>query len=55
MAKPSELSSRKTTEAVLALLRREGPDARIACAFEISDQTLYRWRDDFPATAGGTR
>jgi len=49
MAKPSELSPRQPTKAVLALLRREEPAARIAPWFEISEQTLYRWRDEFLA------
>ena len=49
MAKPSELSPKQRTEAVLALLRREEPAARIARRFEISEQTLYRWRDEFLA------
>jgi transposase-like protein len=34
-------------EAVLSLLRRDEPAAVIARRFSISEQTLYRWRDDF--------
>ena len=33
------------------LLRREEPAAKLARRFGISEQTLYRWRDDF--LAGG--
>ena len=33
------------------LLRREEPAAKLARRFRISEQTLYRWRDDF--LAGG--
>ncbi len=49
MAKPSELSPEQRIEALLALLRREELAARIARRFEISEQTLYRWRDEFLA------
>ena len=33
------------------LLRREEPAAKLARRFGVSEQTLYRWRDDF--LAGG--
>ena len=33
------------------LLRREEPAGKLARRFEISEQTLYRWRDEF--LAGG--
>ncbi|MBI2806963.1 MAG: helix-turn-helix domain-containing protein [Planctomycetes bacterium] len=36
-------------EAVLSLLRREEPAAQLARRYGISEQTLYRWRDDFLA------
>jgi transposase-like protein len=36
---------------VLALLRREEPAAQLARRFGVSEQTLYRWRDEF--VAGG--
>lgn len=54
MGKKSELSIEKRTEAVLALLRREEPNAQIARRYGVSEQTLYRWRDEFLA-AGKAR
>lgn len=51
MAKRSELSVAQRREAVLALLRREEPAAVLARRFSVSEQTLYRWRDEF--LAGG--
>jgi transposase-like protein len=47
MPKRSELSVEQRREAVLALLRREEPAVQLARRFGISEQTLYRWRDDF--------
>jgi len=51
MAKHSDLSEAKRREAVLALLRREETGAKLARRYGISEQTLYRWRDEF-ITAG---
>ena len=51
MGKRSELTASQRREVVLMLLRREEPAARLARRFGISEQTLYRWRDDF--LAGG--
>src|SRR5438046_5602340 len=51
MPKRSELTVEKRREAVLALLRREEPAALLARRFGVSEQTLYRWRDEF--LAGG--
>jgi transposase-like protein len=34
---------------VLALLRREEPAGVLARRWGVSEQTLYRWRDDFMA------
>lgn len=51
MPKHSELTSAQRREAVLALLRREEPAAQLARRWGISEQTLYRWRDEF--LAGG--
>jgi transposase-like protein len=53
MPKRSELTVEQRREAVLALLRREEPAVQLARRYEISEQTLYRWRDDFLA-AGET-
>lgn len=51
MAKRSDVSVAKRREAVLALLRREEPAAKLARRYGVSEQTLYRWRDEF--LAGG--
>jgi transposase len=47
MGKRSDVDPKQRTEAVLALLRREEPGARIARRFGVSEPTLYRWRDEF--------
>jgi transposase len=49
MPKHSDLTVEQRREAVLALLRREEPAAQLARRYGISEQTLYRWRDDFLA------
>jgi transposase-like protein len=51
MGKRSELTAAQRRDAVLALLRREEPASRLARRFGVSEQTLYRWRDEF--LAGG--
>jgi transposase-like protein len=51
MGRRSDLSVAQRREAVLALLRREEPAARLARRFGVSEQTLHRWRDEF-LTAG---
>ena len=51
MGKRSGLTAAQRCEAVLSLLRREEPAARLARRVGVSEQTLYRWRDDF--LAGG--
>ena len=51
MPKRSELTVELRREAVLALLRREEPAALLARRYGISEQSLYRWRDEF--IAGG--
>ena len=45
----SELTVEQGREAVLALLRREEPAAQKTRRYGVSEQTLYRWRDEFPA------
>ena len=47
MARRMELSLSQRTEAVLALLRREEPAAKIARRYGIAEQTLYRYREQF--------
>jgi transposase len=51
MGKRSEVPMKDRREAVLSLLRREEAAAVIARRYGISEQTLYRWRDEF--LAGG--
>lgn len=51
MGKRSDLTISQRREVVLMLLRREEPAAKLARRFRISEQTLYRWRDEF--LAGG--
>jgi transposase-like protein len=51
MGKKSELDVSARREAVLALLRREEAGKVLARRYGISEQTLYRWRDEF--LAGG--
>ena len=51
MAKRSNLTAAQRREAVLVLVRREEPAAQVARRFGVSEQTLYRWRDEF--LAGG--
>lgn len=47
MGRQSGLTLEQRTEAVLSLLRREEPAAKIARRFGISEPTLYRYRDLF--------
>ncbi len=54
MGKRSELSVPQRREAVLALLRREEPAVKVARRFGVSEQTLYRWRDEFLAAGEAT-
>ena len=49
MGKRSGLGVPERREAVLSLVRRDEPAAVIARRFGISEQTLYRWRDEFLA------
>ena len=51
MGKRSDLTIPQRREVVLMLLRREEPAAKLARRLGVSEQTLYRWRDDF--LAGG--
>lgn len=49
MGKKSELGATERRDVVLMLLRREESAAVLARRYGISEQTLYRWRDDFLA------
>ena len=51
MGAKSKLSVSERREIVLSLLRREEPATILARRHGISQNTLYRWRDDF-ITAG---
>lgn len=47
MGRKSELPMAEREEAVLRLLRHEEPTAALARRYQVSEQTLYRWRDEF--------
>ena len=47
MGKKSTLSVEQRAQLVLRLLSKEAPAAQIARRVGISEQTLYRWRDEF--------
>lgn len=51
MGKKSTLPVSDREAAVLRLLRKEESVAALARRYQISEQTLYRWRDEF--LAGG--
>jgi transposase-like protein len=51
MGKRSQLSIQEREEVVLRLLRKEEPVVALARRYQVSEQTLYRWRDEF--LAGG--
>ena len=51
MGKKSELEGPARRDVVLMLLRREEAAAVLARRYGISEQTLYRWRDEL--LAGG--
>lgn len=47
MGKKSMLTPEQRTQLVLRLLSKEEPAAQIARRAGISEQSLYRWRDEF--------
>lgn len=47
MGRKSTLSTEQRAQLVVRLLSKEEPAAQIARRAGISEQTLYRWRDDF--------
>ena len=51
MGRRSELSVAERRKAVLVLLRREEATSWLGRRYGVSEQTLYRWRDEF--LAGG--
>ena len=51
MPKQSNVEVAQRREAVLILLRKEDTAAAIARRYQVSEPTLYRWRDEF--LAGG--
>ena len=51
MGRHGEHTPGQRTEIVLALLRREEPASVLARRHKVSEQTFYRWRDEF--LAGG--
>ncbi|NIV46665.1 MAG: transposase [Gammaproteobacteria bacterium] len=53
MGKKSTMPPEQRAQLVLRLLSKEEPAAQIARRAGISEQTLYRWRDEF--IGGGTQ
>lgn len=51
MGRRSEYSPEERTDIVLRLLRKEEPASVMAKRYGVTENTLYRWRDDF--IAGG--
>ena len=51
MGRRSDVEIPQRRDAVLVLLRREEPAAQLARRYGVSEQTLYRWREEF--LAGG--
>jgi transposase-like protein len=49
MPRKSGLKAEERVEVVLALLRREEPAAALARRYQVSEATIYRWRDAFLA------
>ena len=49
MGSKSKLSVSERREVVLSLLRRDEPARVLARRYGISENTLYRWRDEFMA------
>jgi transposase len=47
MPRKNSLSPEKRTEVVLALLRKEDTIANLARRYGVSEQSLYRWREEF--------
>ena len=47
MGKKSTLTAEQRTQLVLRLLSKEEPAAQVARRAGISEQTLYRWREEF--------
>ena len=47
MPKRSSLKLEERVEVVLCLLRKEETAAALARRYQVSEQTLYRWRDAF--------
>ena len=49
MGRKSDVSVEQRREAVLVLLRREESASVLARRYGVTEQTLYRWRDEFLA------
>lgn len=54
MGRKSEFTLEQRTQLVLKLLSKEEPGAQIARRDGISEQTLYRWRDEFVRGGGNS-
>lgn len=53
MGRHADQSAEERAAIVLALLRREEPASVLAKRHGISENTLYRWRDEFVAAGTG--
>ena len=47
MPKKLELTQEQRVEAVMAMLRREETTPQLARRYGVSEQSLYRWREEF--------
>ena len=47
MGKRSTLTAKQRPQLVLRLLSKEEPAAQVARRAGVSEQTLYRWREEF--------
>ncbi len=47
MPRKSKISAAQKQEVIMKLLRREEPAAVLARRYGVSEQSLYRWRDEF--------
>jgi len=47
MGRKSKLTDAEKLEVILMLLRKQEPAATLARRYGVSEQSLYRWRDEF--------
>ena len=51
MARKSRLTAEQKSEAIMAMIRKEEPVIQISRRYGVSEQSLYRWYEEF--LAGG--